>query len=89
MRALYKALFLFFEPNPFSISILTHCRTKKWISHVNLFPRMGTHRYIATKESATMIDSETATMTALDIYRGIILGLIGLFFGFVVFLMFW
>ena len=36
-----------------------------------------------------MIDSETATMTALDIYRGIILGLIGLFFGFVVFLMFW
>lgn len=76
------------QPDPSWIASLTHPRTRKWISHVNLFPRMGTYRYIATKEGATMIDSETATMTALDIYRGIILGLIGLFFGFVVFLMF-
>jgi hypothetical protein len=35
-----------------------------------------------------MIHSETVKVTALDIYRGIILGLTGLFFGFVVFLMF-
>jgi hypothetical protein len=35
-----------------------------------------------------MIHSETAKVTALDIYRGIILGLMGLFFGFVIFLMF-
>jgi hypothetical protein len=35
-----------------------------------------------------MIYSETAKVTALDIYRGIILGLMGLFFGFVIFLMF-
>jgi hypothetical protein len=35
-----------------------------------------------------MIHTETAKITALDIYRGIILGLMGLFFGFLVFLMF-
>ena len=35
-----------------------------------------------------MMHSETAKVTAPDIYRGIILGLMGLFFGFVIFLMF-
>ncbi len=35
-----------------------------------------------------MIHRDIAQMAALDIYRGIILGLMGLFFGFVVFLMF-
>jgi hypothetical protein len=35
-----------------------------------------------------MIHREISKVTALDIYRGIILGLMGLFFGFVVFLMF-
>jgi hypothetical protein len=36
-----------------------------------------------------MIHREIAQMTAVDLYRGIILGLMGLFYGFVVFLMFW
>lgn len=36
-----------------------------------------------------MIHREAAQITAVDIYRGIVLGLTGLFFGFVVFLMFW
>jgi hypothetical protein len=35
-----------------------------------------------------MIYRETAQITAVDIYRGVILGLMGLFVGFVVFLMF-
>ena len=35
-----------------------------------------------------MINREEAHITFMDIYRGIILGLIGLFFGFLVFLMF-
>jgi hypothetical protein len=35
-----------------------------------------------------MMHSETAKVTVLDIYRGIILGLMGLFFGLVIFLMF-
>jgi hypothetical protein len=35
-----------------------------------------------------MIHSEIAKVTAMDIYRGVILGLMGLFYGFVVFLMF-
>ena len=36
-----------------------------------------------------MIHRDTAQITAVDIYRGVVLGLMGLFFGFVVFLMFW
>lgn len=36
-----------------------------------------------------MIHRELAKITALDIYRGTILGLMGLFYVFIVFLMFW
>ena len=36
-----------------------------------------------------MIHREIAKITALDIYRGAILGLMGLFYVFIVFLMFW
>jgi hypothetical protein len=35
-----------------------------------------------------MINGEEAHITVMDIYRGIILGLMGLFYGFLIFLMF-
>jgi hypothetical protein len=35
-----------------------------------------------------MIHREISKVTVLDIYRGVVFGLMGLFFGFVIFLMF-
>jgi hypothetical protein len=41
------------------------------------------------KEGAAMIREEEKPMVSgMDIYRGVILGLVGLFYGFLVFLMF-
>jgi len=40
------------------------------------------------KGGATMTQTERPKVTAMDLYRGFILGLMGVFYGFLVFLMF-
>lgn len=40
------------------------------------------------KGGATMTQTERPKITAMDLYRGFVLGLMGVFYGFLVFLMF-
>ena len=40
------------------------------------------------KGGATMTQTEKPKVTAMDLYRGFILGLVGVFYGFLIFLMF-